>query len=225
MTTRDNTRDNTRDKAGDDIETEPTPLELAWSRHISTESALLDTLITRHRERQRRYHKVGHVEAVIGHVSQLADDESVADLGAVIAAAFYHDAIYEPTHPANERASARLARRDLESVGWEPTRIEAVATMIEGTKGHANPPDTDTAVLYDADLAILGAATEAYDDYVTKTRAEYNHLDDAEWRTGRAAFLESLLGRDQLFATETGRSLWEAAARSNVSAELDVLRR
>lgn len=214
----------TRDTSPDDLDAEPTPLERAWFEHVSTEPSLLEKLITRHRERQRRYHKVGHIEAVVSNVSILVADEPVADLGAVIAAAFYHDAIYEPTHPANERASARLARRDLAALGWDAARVDAVAAMIEGTKSHTNPADVDTAVLYDADLAILGAEPEAYGDYVTKTRAEYNHLDDEEWRTGRADFLESLLSRDQLFATDAGRDHWEATARSNINGELDALR-
>ena len=148
-----------------------------------------------------------------------------------MAAAFYHDAIYEPTHPANERASARLARRDLgaiaESAGsrWTKARVEAIGTMIEGTNRHTDPPDLDTAVLYDADLAVLGADVAGYETYVTGVRAEYRHVTDDEWRTGRGAVLEAFLGRSAIYATATARAWWEERARANLTAELTTLDR
>lgn len=199
-------------------------LEAAWRAHVAADTGLLERLLTRHRERQRRYHTVAHVAAVVRHVTDLAGAEPMDDLGAVVAAAFYHDAIYEPQHPANERASARLARRDLQRLGWPPQRVAHVASMIEATQRHADPADADTAVLFDADLAILGSAPTEYRAYAGQVRAEYAHVDDAQWRVGRAAVLAELLDRAPLYATATGRSRWEDAARSNLAAELSDLR-
>ena len=95
-----------------------------WRRHVSTDTSLLTRLVGRHREKHRRYHTVAHVEAVVGAVIELDAQEPADDLGAVVAAAIYHDAVYEPASPANERASARLARRDLAHarLGPEPSR-------------------------------------------------------------------------------------------------------
>lgn len=73
---------------------------------MCADTELLDRLLARHRERHRRYHGVAHVAWVVRHIDELASDELVRDHGAVIAAAFYHDAVYEPAHRANERASA-----------------------------------------------------------------------------------------------------------------------
>lgn len=203
----------------------PPVLEQAWHTHVAADDRLLTGLATRHRERQRRYHRIEHVAAVVGDVVELAAVEPVSDLGAVVAAAFYHDAIYEPTHPANERASARLARRDLLSLGWDDVRVAAVGAMIEGTRSHLAPPDVDTAVLFDADLAVLGADPEAYRTYVAQVRDEYRHLDDGEWRAGRATVLGAFLQRDRLFATRSGQHLWDAAARRNIADELRELGR
>ncbi len=203
---------------------EASELEVAWRAHVAADTDLLTKLITRHRERQRRYHTVAHVEAVVRHVAELAEAEPVDDLGAVVAAALYHDAIYEPQHPANERASARLARRDLDQLGWPPARVVHVAAMIEATRDHTDPPDRDTAVLFDADLAILGAAPQAYAEYAQRVRAEYSHVDDEHWSAGRAAVLQFLLDRAAIYSTPTGRQRWEAAARENITAELAALR-
>jgi predicted metal-dependent HD superfamily phosphohydrolase len=203
-------------------------LEAAWHRHVADGTNLLDRLLGRYRERHRRYHVVDHVVWVIRHVDELAGDETVSDLGAVVAAAFYHDAIYEPANPANERASARLARRDLGELGWPPERAERVAAMIEATATHVAPVvggvnDADTALLLDADLAILAADPAAYEVYTTQVRAEYHHLDDEQWRVGRRAVLQGLIDREQIYFTGSGRRRWEHHARTNIASELALL--
>jgi predicted metal-dependent HD superfamily phosphohydrolase len=202
-------------------------LEVAWQRHVTADRTLLDRLLARHREKHRRYHTAAHVAWVIRHVDDIVSSEPVDHLDEVIAAAFYHDAVYEPTYPANERASARLARRDLASIGWDADAVERVASMIESTEHGAITGGVtgDTAVLLDADLAILGADPAGYSTYVTGVRAEYRHVTDDDWRTGRAAVLEGFLGRRTIYSTPTARERWEARARANLTAEIAGLDR
>jgi predicted metal-dependent HD superfamily phosphohydrolase len=203
-----------------------TDLDVAWRSHISDDLQLFDRLMKRHREKHRRYHTATHVAWVIRHIEELAQVEPVDHHDEIIAAAFYHDAIYEPTHPANERASARLARRDLTSLGWSEERVEQVATLIEATehgatvRGTDGQPPHDTAILVDADLAILGADPATYADYVTEIRSEYRHVDDEAWCNGRSAVLRGFLDRPTIFSTATGRDRWESTARSNITDEL-----
>jgi predicted metal-dependent HD superfamily phosphohydrolase len=203
-------------------------LEVAWQRHVTTDRTLLDRLLARHREKHRRYHTAAHVAWVIRHVDELALAEPIDHLDEVIAAAFYHDAVYEPTYPANERASARLARRDLTSIGWDADAVERVASMIEATEhGATDVGDVtgDTAILLDADLAILGSDPAGYSTYVTGVRAEYRHVTDDEWRTGRAAIVEAFLARSTIYSTPTAHDRWESRARANLTAELASLDR
>ncbi len=199
-------------------------LELAWQRHIGGDRRLLDGLLSRHREKQRRYHTATHVAWVIRHIEELAAVEHVDHLDEVVAAAFYHDAVYEPTHPANERASARLARRDLTTLGWSNERAERVAAMIEAT-AHADSglPVGDTAILLDADLAILGSDPAAYSTYVASVRAEFRHVDDDAWRAGRASVVQGFADRAAIYTTTTARGRWEQRARANLAAELAAL--
>lgn len=199
-------------------------LDLAWQRHVSTDRRPLDGLLARHREKHRRYHTATHVAWVLRHVEELAASEPVEQLTEVVAAGFYHDAVYEPTHRANERASARLARRDLTALGWADDAVERVAAMIEATEHGASPePAGDTAVLLDADLAVLGADPASYSTYAEQVRSEYRHVDDADWRVGRSQVLRGLLDRDAIFATPTARGYWESRARANLAAELATL--
>lgn len=195
-----------------------------WHRHVAADASLLDRLISRHRERHRHYHTVAHMAVVVDLVDDLGAVEPTLDLGATIAAAFYHDAVYEPASPANERASARLARRDLTTLGWADDRTTHVAEMIEATRLHRSPPDSDHAVLFDADLSILGAEPSDYDRYVGAVRAEFPHVDDDGWIEGRSSVLQEFLGRASIYATDTGQDRWESAARSNLANELTALR-
>ena len=198
-------------------------LEVAWQRHVGGERRLLDSLLARHREKHRRYHTATHVAWVIRHVDELAANEPVEQLDEVVAAAFYHDAVYEPAYPANERASARLARRDLTAIGWDDVAVERVGSMIEATEHDRTitaQANGDTAILLDADLAILGADPAAYSSYATAVRSEYRHVDDVEWRTGRSAVLEGFLARPTIYLTPSGRDRWEHRARANLTAEL-----
>lgn len=186
--------------------------------------SLFERLMGRHREKHRKYHTAVHVGWVVRHVNELAAGESPGDHGAIVAAALYHDAIYEPASPANERASARLARRDLAALGWSDGRVTAVSDMIEGTKHHLDPVDVDTAILFDADLSILAADPAAYGEYVHNVRSEYRHVDDDDWATGRASVLDSFLERDAIYTTGSGHAWWEARARANLTAELAAVR-
>ena len=123
----------------------------------------------------------------------------------------------------NEAESAALAVRALGPLGWAPAQLGRVAWLIEGTAGHdpavaADAPDA--AVLFDADLAILGSSPAEYQAYVTGVRTEYAHVDDAGWRSGRAAVLRMFLDRERIYATATMRTARERRARANLAAEL-----
>ena len=76
-----------------------------------------ELLARHHAEPLRRYHTLEH----IGEVVAAADDLQVTGAGMV--AAFWHDAIYDPTASggANEAASAELAARTWVTLEWRPT--------------------------------------------------------------------------------------------------------
>jgi predicted metal-dependent HD superfamily phosphohydrolase len=190
-----------------------------------TAVALLESLLSRYRETHRRYHGERHVERVRRDVGVLLTDPSVSvgviDPVAVRLAAWYHDAIYDPTSPANEANSAALAERDLALIGIDPERIERVSSLVLATTHH-KPTSADEAVLLDADLAVLGADPAAYAAYVNGVRFEYRHVADTDWRVGRAAVLRSFLDRDRVFHTAPMQA-FNGTARANLTAELSSL--
>ena len=205
---------------------EEVELRAAWTSAVGHDAralAALDDVVGRHRESQRRYHGVRHVVWVVRHVHELAAEVPVRDLGAVIAAAFFHDAVYRPGASDNEQQSAALAERVLAELGWDANRCQAVGALVRATERHEPDDDPDRSVLIDADLAVLGSEPAAYQAYVTGVRAEHPGVDDGAWRQGRSEVLRRLLDRRPLYTTEPARRRWEARARANVAAELATL--
>jgi predicted metal-dependent HD superfamily phosphohydrolase len=231
--------------AGDDHE-----LAAAW-HHIAGSSLaaerVLASLVARHRQPHRRYHGTRHVVWMLRHVRELAAAlGGPVDLDVAMAAAFFHDAIYDPRRDDNEVRSAELAVRELSSLAnpaWPAARVIRVGELVGATahtagidgavddadgtagdvEGVAGRVDVERAVVLDADLAVLGSDPRAYQAYVDGVRGEYAHLDAATWRTGRAGVLRDLLARPTLYRTEPARARWERRARANLTAELASL--
>jgi len=137
---------------------------------------------------------------------------------------WFHDAIYDPARADNEARSAEYAWQVLASLGAPAAFVDEVARLVESTRIH-DPLEGDRngQVLCDADLAILGAPADRYERYVRDVRAEYAHLNDADWRAGRGPVLERFLARPKLYFAQWVRDTCDAQARTNLRAELATL--
>jgi predicted metal-dependent HD superfamily phosphohydrolase len=185
-------------------------------------------LAHRYGEPHRRYHTAAHIDAVLGHCAELADELGLAepDRALLTLAACAHDVVYAGQAGADERASAVWAQAQLIAAGVEPPAPARVAELIGLTAAHqAGADDIVGAALLDADLAILGSGLAAYRRYAEAVRQEYASVSDELWRAGRAKVLSTLLARDPLFVTEPARRRWQAAARTNLADELAGLAR
>ncbi|WP_212912631.1 hypothetical protein [Streptomyces sp. TS71-3] len=181
-----------------------------------------ENLLARWAEPQRRYHTTDHLAAVLDRIDVL---ESYARQPAVVRlAAWFHDAVYRPDRSENEERSAALAERALPEAGLGPESTAEVARLVRLTFGHdPGPGDADGEVLCDADLAILAAPAAEYAAYAAAVREEYGFVPDDAFRAGRAGVLRQLLALPALFRTPYGAEHWEAAARRNLTAELELL--
>lgn len=177
-------------------------------------------LRARYAEPQRRYHTLEHIQACL---AELVNFEGLtpAERAMLERAIWWHDAVYDPKAADNEERSADLARADLAGMGASPDEQDEVARLILLTKGHTvDPADRLGAILVAIDLSILGAPAEAYDRYVGQVRAEYAHVPDALWRTGRAAVLRHFLDASRIYAEPAFHDRLEARARANLAREL-----
>ena len=138
-------------------------------------------------------------------------------------ALWFHDAVHDGEAGRDEERSAELA--DARLTGHLGAReVDEVVRLVLVTTDHAPMPgDAPGALVSDADLAVLGSAPDRYTRYARQVRAEYAHVPDDAFRTGRAAVLRALLEGGTLFRTPQAAALWEDRARANLAAELTTL--
>lgn len=176
----------------------------------------------RYSEARRSYHTLEHVDRVLRAAGDLHDVAS--DPIAVELAVWLHDVVYDARAGDNEDRSAAYARDVLPPLGVPAETADRVGALILATATQEAPDgDHDAAVLLDADLAILGAHPDLYDEYRMAVRDEFSWLPEPEFRAGRAALLRRLLERDRIFLTGPMWSLREAQARRNMERELEEL--
>ncbi len=193
----------------------------AVGAHRGDRLAVFADLVERHGDPQRHHHDFDHASGVVDVVLGLHSPGD--DWASAVLAAWFHDAVYDPRAPrgANEGGSAVLAMEALTGLGAALTAVGSVCRLICLTVDHRpGPGDRGGAVLCDADLSVLGADAERYQTYVADVRAEYAHVSDEGWRSGRRTVLRGFLDRPSVFHTHAGRDRWEAQARTNISEEL-----
>lgn len=212
-------------------------LQVAWQQHIAGSPNVQPNtadqpdqwffrVLARYREPLRRYHGVDHLRWVVRHVRSIGTEVELptVDLDAAIAAAFFHDVVYDPTHADNEASSASLALEALDDLGWSSAARELVASMILATRDHLSGASLATATLLAADLGVLASEPASYAQYARQVRAEYRHVPDDQWVTGRGAVLRSFLERTHIFDPALRLDEWEIRARANLSAEMSTLK-
>jgi predicted metal-dependent HD superfamily phosphohydrolase len=185
-------------------------------------------LLSRWAEPTRRYHTTTHLVEMFWALEELEEGREIDDRQCSVArlAAWFHDAVYDPSASpgSNEADSATLARKTLRQLSLGDGDIGAIDRLIRLTARHdADAGEPLDAAFHDADLWILSAARERFDDYCDQVRQEYAHVPDAVYRTGRAAILGPLLHRDRIYRTSHALHGWETPARMNLGRELTRL--
>lgn len=171
----------------------------------------------------RFYHTVTHMDALTELWREYRSSLRRPD--AVLAAIYFHDAIYEPRMSDNEEKSADLFREFLSQVKVA-TGLDDVYDWILATKEHqkAVVTDPDLNFFLDMDLAILGASRPVYEEYARNIRREYIHVPEQLYRTKRPEFLQRFHASiDTLFRTSQMKERFVATARENLAWEIAFL--
>jgi len=197
-------------------------MELPQDWPLPEAAALKDDLLAAYADPSRHYHDTRHLAEVLARIDELAHAGVAFDRAAVELAAWFHDAVYDGERDAEERSAAWA--EDALPAYASPTLVQEVARLVRLTEFH-DPADTDAegCVLSDADLAILAADRERYDEYAAAVRVEYAHLPNDQFTAGRAQVLRGLLAKESLFHTSYARERWETRARANLERELAAL--
>jgi predicted metal-dependent HD superfamily phosphohydrolase len=206
-------------------------LQAGWVRLLATFGASpadaypsFDRLVAAYSAPTRHYHNLEHLNEMFRIASRLANQTD--DPVALQLAIWFHDAVYDTRAKDNEERSAEFAGELLAPLGVPPAVIERVGRLVRATAhlASAEPPaDRDTAVLLDADLAILGATPERYLRYARDIRLEYHWVPEADYRKGRAAVLRAFLARPRIYHNPIMFEAGEERARANLAGELKAL--
>ncbi|MBN0041964.1 DUF4031 domain-containing protein [Cellulosimicrobium cellulans] len=166
---------------------------------------------------------VGPGRAGSGTAAGSGPGDAPGSTAATQLALWFHDAVHDGEAGRDEERSADLADARLTGHLDAATVAEVVRLVLVTTDHSPATGDVPGALVSDADLAILGSAPDRYARYVRQVRAEYAHVPDDAFRTGRAAVLRGLLAGGALFRTPQGAALWEDRARTNLADELAEL--
>lgn len=184
------------------------------------------TLLDRWSGPGRVYHGTKHLVDVLSHVDELIEEAHHPDL--VRLAAWYHGAVFSAESKLayanqageDEEASGAFARAQLSSIGVPAQTAERVSNLVTNLVRHKPVrSDVDSAVLNDADLAILKSDPQHYKQYLIAIRQEYSHIPLLDFVRTRLRIVTKLLDRPQLFTT-AGAAGWEDPARQNLTGEL-----
>ncbi|WP_419808155.1 hypothetical protein [Sphingomonas sp.] len=180
---------------------------------VPAPSRLRDYVLAELGSPSRRWHGLVHHALMLRAVTRAEHPASERRL--LVLATLFHDIVYDARRGDNEEASAAIASDWLSG-----SERNEVVRMILATKRHDLDTDPVTRTLLEADLAILWTGSaRLYDFYARGIRAEYAHVPDAAYRSGRSAVLTQL--RESLTPT-LDRHRAEALA-ANVAVELTAL--
>lgn len=182
------------------------------------------TLCRGYLDPRRKYHTFEHVRWVLRRIDEMASVEShrgakfdARTWNLIRWAAWFHDAVLSGS-PDDEQLSADRA---CDFLGPDDSLL--VRKIIMATTHDRVPLLYEAAVLCDADLAILGAEPEQFDDYECRVREEWAQVPDRLFQEARAAILKRFTRRPWIYMTEYGRQRWENQARTNLHRSLEKL--
>ena len=195
-----------------------------WSRAMSGASAtagvVYGRLTQRYGESHRRYHTLDHIGRCLEELDRaalLADDPDSIEI-----ALWFHDAIYRPGAPDNERRSAKLFQEC--SAGCEDLALQRrIGDLIMATTHRKPLNQRDERLIADIDLAGFGLTWEAFERDGRQLRAEFAEVPDSRYYPGLLRFLCGLQGRQTFFYTDDFQQRYEPKARANLQRLVENL--
>jgi predicted metal-dependent HD superfamily phosphohydrolase len=195
--------------------------------HGRTSEKLFEKIEEAYSSGRRRYHTLEHVAWVLKRIDEMADVDvgrgakfDAAGWNVIRWAAWYHDFVLDGS-PDDEKQSADAAVRALpEQPRGSNPHASDVYRLILATGHDRIPLRHDEAALCDADLAILGAPIEVFNEYERRVREEWAHVPDELFAPARYVILKRFMDRPWIYMTLFGRERWEQRARSNLAISM-----
>ncbi len=200
-------------------------LELVPVSHVAKE-AVVQRLLEPH----RKYHNLDHVVEMWQwhNTYNRGRFEDISHQMVVASFCLYHDAIYDPEAKDGERRSADLWSRDAATSTLMYGLVDAVKEMIVASADHFRPSifripscllDQCRDWCLNLDLLRLGTPVDEFTQHGLNIRAEYTHLNDAQWVKASAEFRSKVMAQPTIFRFPEFAT-FEVQARHNLANAL-----
>jgi predicted metal-dependent HD superfamily phosphohydrolase len=166
----------------------------------------------------RHYHTLAHLDQLLADLKPHQSQFSCWDT--VVFAIAYHDFVYKATRKDNEENSGAVAEARLRQIDFPEDETKQCVKFILATKKH-EAISNEIDLFTDADLSILGASPEKYQQYATNVRREYSIYPDLLYKPGRKKVLQHFLSMRRIYKTDEFYERYEQAARCNLQTELE----
>jgi predicted metal-dependent HD superfamily phosphohydrolase len=207
------------------LQSQFTALLLKYTPNITLIQSFWTEIEDAYGNSERYFHNLFHLEQLYAALSPL--QERIEDWDALLFSIFYHDIAYDVVQYVlendNEERSAAIAETSLTTIGFPEPRMQRCKQHILATKTHQATGDADTNFFIDADLSILCQPWKDYHEYMKNIRKEYMIYPDTIYHAGRLKVLKQFLKMERVFKTNHFHNLYEAAARENMSREIEIL--
>lgn len=180
----------------------------------TTPQDALEELVKAYSSPDRFYHNLKHIEDCLFIFDQtkfLAAHPEEVEL-----AIWFHDAIYDTRRNDNEQKSAEWAMSVIIQSGVGSDVAERVFNLIHATRHTMQVSDTDSQLMVDIDLSILGREATIFWQYEENIRKEYAWVPESLFREKRVEILQGFLDRQYLYYHEMYRAMFEQQARENL---------
>lgn len=197
-----------------------------WQRCLIADAADHSSYIHRrlldgYREPQRHYHTLAHIAQCLGMFDQcksLADNPDALEL-----AVWFHDAIFEPGKPDNEKRSADLYLQLSDGVHDAATRGLVKRLIMATLHDGASLADDDAIYMVDIDLSSFGLSWDDFLQDSQNLRRESADLSDAEYYRRTTSFQNCLLAKERFYQSDYFAERLESQARANLARYFDYI--
>jgi len=158
----------------------------------------------RWREPHRYYHNIDHLILILKDIEKDIDFKhlSIYEKHAILLAAFFHDAVYDPKKDDNEEKSVKIFRFAFKNT--DPKMTSTVSDLIMVTKYRKRPITKLKRILWDADNAGFKKGYSWLFKTEKLIQKEYSYLPKEKFREGKIKFLETNFG---LFGAQADKDL------------------
>jgi predicted metal-dependent HD superfamily phosphohydrolase/phosphopantetheine adenylyltransferase len=184
-------------------------------------------ILTNYMKKYKYYHTLKHILSCLNLYENNKDLINENSQKEFLIALWFHDIIYYPGNPNNEKKSAQIAIKFCNEIENSNLNLNKIKNYIIETSNHiidnkSYSEDNSINLFLDIDMSVVGQ--DDYKQYEIDIKYEYlNVYDIDEYYIGRIEFLKTLLNKKKIFRTERFYELYENNARNNIQMGINLL--